>query len=177
MNRRAAFSLIEFLTVVAVIGILASLAVSSVGGIMSGRNLARAGDQVLDQFSLARQSALSKNARVRWLITSVADGRNGDPAAFRRMQLEIFDPAMREWKPLGRSVTFPLAVTADPARSSLLTNSASGATNTVTFLANGRTALNPNDIYALTLADAKTTNNFITIQLYPISGRCRTFQP
>jgi len=174
---RTAFSLIELLVVMAIMGILSALTFTAISGISSGRNLQMGGNMVLDQISLARQSALSKNARVRWQIISVRDGRNEDAAAFRRMQLEVFDPIARAWNPLTRSVTLPLRVVADPARSTLLTNSASGATNTVMFLASGRTGLNPNGVYSLTLFDERKTNNFLTVQLDPISGRCRTFQP
>jgi hypothetical protein len=134
---------------------------------------------VLDQFALARQSALSKNARVRLTITSVRDIRNDDPSAFRKMQSEIFDPVGRSWKPLGRAITFPMTIVADPGKSTLLTNTDTkeGATNTVTFLSGGRADLNPNDVFSLTISSGINTNNFITIQLDPVSGRCRTFQP
>ncbi|HRJ73658.1 MAG TPA: GspH/FimT family pseudopilin [Terrimicrobiaceae bacterium] len=176
-RRHTAFSLVELLVVIAVIGLLAVGSLVAVSGIRAGRNLNQAGILALDQFALARQNAVSKNARVRWLIVSVADARNGDPEAFRKIRLEIFDPAGRAWKPLGRPVTFPVSVVADPAGSTLLTNTAAGATNAVTFLANGRTQLNPNTVHSLTLSDGKNINNFITIQLDPVSGRCRTFQP
>ena len=176
--RNAAFSLIELLAVMAVIGMLATLSLVAMNGIREGRDLNQASSLVLDQLSLARQSALSKNARVRWLIISAPDSRNGDPAAFRRTQLELFSPAARAWQPLGRAITFPTAILADPKNSTnILTNSAAGATNAVTFLANGRPDLNPNNVFSLTLSGARNTNNFITIQLDPVSGRCRTFQP
>lgn len=176
-SSRTAFSLIELLVVIAILGILSVMTITAMSGVTSGRNLQMACNMVLDQISLARQSALSKNARVRLQIISIADGRNNDPPAFRRMQLEIFDPTSRAWNTLTRSVTLPIRVVADPGRSTLLTNSASGATNAVMFLASGRTRLNPNDVYSLTLFDARNTNNYITVQLDPVSGRCRTFQP
>lgn len=177
MSRQSAFSLVELLVVLAVIALLATLTLSAVSGIQAGRTLSQGSSLIVDQFSLARQSALAKNARVRWQIRSVPDERNGDPAAFRRIALDFFDPVARAWKPLNRFVTFPVTIKADPTRSTLLTNAAPGATNTVTFLANGRTTLNPNAIYSLTLSDGKNTDNFITVQLDPISGHCRIFQP
>jgi len=172
---RSAFSLLELLVVMGIIAILATLAISAMGGISAGRNLATGGNLLLDQLSLARQTALTRNARVRWQIFSVADERNGDPAAVRRMQLEYFDPSARTWKMLGRRETLPITIIADPDRSTLLKNGATSGT--VTFLANGRTGLDPNAIHSLTLFDGRSASNFITIQLDPISGRCRTFQP
>jgi len=174
---RFAFSLVELLVVMAIIGILTAVTFTAVNGVRSGRNLSTASDMVLDHFMLARQNALTKNARVRWQIVSVPDDRNGDASAFRRLQLEIFDAAARQWKPLRRPASLPLTIFADPARSTLLTNNAAGATNAVVFLSSGRTWLNPNGNYTLTLCDDKNTNNFITLQLDPLSGRCRTFQP
>ncbi len=172
-----AFSLIELLVVVAIVGILSALSITAIQGIRSGRALHQAGDLVLDQLALARQSALSRNARVRWMLISVPDNRNNDPAGFRRMQSEIFDAGARAWKPLGRSVVLPMAVVADPTRSNLITNAADGATNSVVFLASGRTRLDPSTGHWLTLSEARNTNNFIAIQIDPVSGRCRTFQP
>jgi len=176
-HNRSAFSLIELLVVVAVIGILAALSLPAFNRIRAGKNLTTGSNMVLDQFAIARQTALSKNARVRWQLISVADPRNGDPAGFRRIRLEIFDPAARQWKQDGRQIVLPLSITADPARSTIVTNQAEGATNDIVFLAGGRTGLDPNAVYSLTLHDGKNTNNYITVQLDPVSGRCRTFQP
>jgi len=171
------FSLIELLVVVAVIAIMAALSLPAFNAIRSGKNLSTGSDMVLDQFSIARQTALSKNARVRWQIISETDSRNGDPAGFRRIRLEIFDPAARAWKQHGRPTLLPLSITADPSRSTIVTNQSVGATNEVVFLSSGRTSLDPNAIHSLTLHEGKGTNNFITLQLDPVSGRCRTFQP
>ena len=171
------FSLIELLVVMAVIGILAALSLPAFNRIRAGKNLTTGSNMVLDQFAIARQTALSKNARVRWQLISVADPRNGDPAGFRRIRLEIFDPAARQWKQDGRQIVLPVSITADPARSTIVTNQAAGATNDIVFLAGGRTGLDLNAVYSLTLHDEKNTNNYITVQLDPVSGRCRTFQP
>lgn len=177
MKPRGAFSLIELLAVIAIIGLLAALSVVAMNGIRAGRDLEAAASTTLGQISLARQNALTKATRTRWALISAPDDRNNDPAAFRKMRLEIFDPARRVWEPLGRTVVFPVGVVADPSRSTLLTNVASGATNTVTFFGNGRAAQDPAAIHSLTLFNSINTNNFITIQFDPVSGRSRSFQP
>lgn len=173
------FTLIELLVVVALMAVLLSLSAIGFQGIRSGQNLKQGGTMVLNQLSLARQSAVSKNARVRWMVYSTKDDRTGDPEAFRKMQLEIFDPSAREWKKHTRAIVLPAAVALDPARSPILTNVSPGSSNSITFLPSGRTELDPNrkPDHSLTLADLRNTNNFITIQLDPVSGRCRTFQP
>ena len=180
-RKSKAFTLTELLVVMALMAVLFALSAAGFLGIRSGQSLKQASSQVLDQLSLARQSALSKNARVRWVVYSTNDERNGDPAAFRRMQLEIFDPTARQWKKHARAALLPVSIVFDPARSPLLTNATTtaGTSNSITFLASGRTELDPNNKrnHALTLADLRSSNNFITIQLDPISGRSRTFQP
>jgi prepilin-type N-terminal cleavage/methylation domain-containing protein len=174
----SAFSLIELLTVVAIIGILAALTIPAASSILAGRNLTTGANMLVDQLVSARQAASAKNARIRWHIISTNDPRNGDSAGFRRMQAEIFDPVGRQWSPSGRAVVLPLTITADPLRSTLLTNQAANATNSIEFLPGGRTAVpNPSGIYSITLHNGRNTNNFVTIQIDPVSGRCRTFQP
>ena len=174
---RSGFSLVELLVFVVLMAILAALSLPAFNGIRSGNLLSTGSGLVLDQFAIARQTALSRNARVRWQLISIPDSRNGDPSGFRRLRLEIFDPATRQWNQHGRPITLPISITADPARSTIVTNPAGGATNEVIFLSNGRTGLDPNAVHSLTLYDGKNTNNFITVQVDPVSGRCRTFQP
>lgn len=173
------FSLLELLVVIAILGILLVISTISLRSIRSGQNIRQAGGSLVDQLATARQSALSHNTRVRCVILSTGDDRTGEPAAFRRMHIEIFDPAARRWKQDSRGVFLPVGVVVDPSRSPMLTNASPGSSNSITFLPSGRTDLNPNGKRSavLTLADLKNTNNFISVQLDPVSGRCRTFQP
>lgn len=75
MNRsRSAFSLVELLIVVAIIGIIAGFGVPAVTGVLRGSALTTATSQLTDTLSLARQHAISKNRTVE-----VRFYRFGDP--------------------------------------------------------------------------------------------------
>jgi uncharacterized protein (TIGR02596 family) len=68
-----AFSLIELLVVVAVIGIIATFAIPAVSGILKGNSLTTASSMLVDQLSLARQYSLSKNRIVEVRFYRMAD--------------------------------------------------------------------------------------------------------
>lgn len=70
---KRAFSLVELLVVVAVIGIVATFAVPAVSGMLRGSALTTAASTVVDQMSLARQHALSKNRLVEARLYRFAD--------------------------------------------------------------------------------------------------------
>ena len=73
-SSRRAFSLIELVVVIAIIAIVAAFAVPAVGDIMKGSKLTQASQMLVDQFNLARQSALSRNRSIE-----VRFYRFGDP--------------------------------------------------------------------------------------------------
>ncbi len=73
-SSRRAFSLIELVVVIAIIAIVAAFAVPAVGDIMKGSKLTQASQMLVDQFTLARQSALSRNRSIEVRIY-----RFGDP--------------------------------------------------------------------------------------------------
>ena len=73
-SSRRAFSLIELVVVIAIIAIVAAFAVPAVGDIMKGSKLTQASQMLVDQFTLARQSALSRNRSIE-----VRFYRFGDP--------------------------------------------------------------------------------------------------
>jgi uncharacterized protein (TIGR02596 family) len=190
---RAAFSLIELLLVMSIIALLASASILAVQGITSGRNITLAGSMVLDQMSLAQQTALTKNTRVRWQIVEVPDNRTGEDESYRLIRLQIFEPSNRTWRTLNQQL-LPISISADARQnfyfSTLLKDAhqiddltydgqrgASAAASSIVFLPNGRTSLNPSAIYSLTLHNPRKTNDFITIQVNPVSGRTRTFRP
>ena len=71
--RKRAFSLVELLVVIAVIGIVATFAIPAVQGMLRGSSLNTAGSALVDQMSLARQHALTKNRIVEVRFYRFAD--------------------------------------------------------------------------------------------------------
>lgn len=187
---RAAFSLVELLFVVAIMAVLVSLIIPAVQGVISSRNLGEAGGVIMTQLQAARQAALTRNAAVQWQILKVPDARNGDPSAFRLVRTLIMEPGSREWKPLGRPEWLPQATWVDEAndRSPMLgqltnaTNlpssisSSSSEAAWLIFDGAGRASVDRDGNW-LTLVGRSNTNDFVTVQIEPVSGRVRTYRP
>lgn len=70
MTRRA-FSLVELLVVVAIVGLLAVLAVPGVSSTLEAQNISRAGRMVADELALARQEAMTRNRHVEVRIVKI----------------------------------------------------------------------------------------------------------
>ncbi len=187
-----AFTLLEVLVVMAIIVVIVSLSSVSIQGIGSGHKLTTAMGMVTDQIALARQTAISKNARVEWQLIKVPSTATGQDEAFRLIRLRIFEPKARRWRAIGRSQVFPVSIIAAPESSTLL---APGSTQTIedltyegqsgqtaeaamiTFHANGRLSMHSAAAHSITLLDPKYPNNFVTIQIDPVFGQTRTFRP
>lgn len=73
-RRRSAFTLIELLIVVVIIGIIAGFGIPAMSGLMRGSALTQAAGQLTDNVALARQHAITKNRAVE-----VRFYRYGDP--------------------------------------------------------------------------------------------------
>lgn len=70
---RNAFSLVELLIVILIIGIVAGFAVPAVQGMLRGSLMSQASSQLVDAMALARQTALSKNRIIEVRIYRFAD--------------------------------------------------------------------------------------------------------
>lgn len=70
---RHAFSLVELLIVILIIGIVAGFAVPAVQGMLRGSLMSQASNQLVDAMALARQTALSKNRIIEVRIYRFAD--------------------------------------------------------------------------------------------------------
>lgn len=73
MKTRHAFTLVELLVVVAVMGLLMALVVPAVTGMMQGSQLTAAGQLVMGQLDLARQEAIAQDAIIQVRFYKFAD--------------------------------------------------------------------------------------------------------
>jgi uncharacterized protein (TIGR02596 family) len=93
---RAAFSLVELLVVITIIGIIAGFAVPAVTGVIRGSALTQASQMITEQFSLARQLALSKNRAMEVRLYQFADPEVPDeviatPATWQYRGFQVFE--------------------------------------------------------------------------------------
>ena len=81
------FSLVELLVVMAILIVLMALTLPAINSTMQANNLTHATQAVLDELSLARQSATSKNRVVETRFYRFADPASGSPdQRFRALQ-------------------------------------------------------------------------------------------
>jgi uncharacterized protein (TIGR02596 family) len=118
---KRAFSLVELLVVVAVIGIVATFAVPAVQGMLKGSSLTSAASAMVDQMSLARQHALSKNRIVEMRFYRFADPempgeKVQDPSTGHFRGLQFFEMAESGiLVPASKMAMFPDTIIMNPS--------------------------------------------------------------
>lgn len=111
--QRAAFSLLELLVVVAILSILMVLTMPSLNSTLRGLQLTQGTQTILDQISLARQSAISKNRVVEIRFYRFADPSGpASQQGYRAVQsFELQDDGTA--KPLDRMRRLPEGIILD----------------------------------------------------------------
>ena len=96
--RASGFTLVELLTVMAIIGLIAAFVVPSASSILKGSQLTQSTQIVTDQLGLARQRALSRNRSVEVRFYKYGDpeipGQTASNGNYRAFQtFEVIDPS------------------------------------------------------------------------------------
>lgn len=190
----AGFSLVELLTVMAIIVLLITLMIPAFQSIALGSSLSRGGQIISDQCALARQMAVSRNSQVQVRFVWLTDA----PAGYRAIQLWGQGTNFSDFVPLTRLTMLPegISLASNAALSPLLTGTATIKTNGIfpgkgtlsycgfRFKSGGGTDLPYNSTNAfLTAVYARNSDasalpaNYCIVQIDPVSGRAKTYRP
>jgi uncharacterized protein (TIGR02596 family) len=201
------FTLVELLVVLAITAILATLAIPSISSMMRSYQLDSTGQGVINQLTLARQTAQTKGYAVQVRVYQLPDynqAANSSPSVYRGMQTFVeSSPGASDTvtiTPITRPSFFQSGtiLLADNTKSTLLTLAVATPTSTdpvlpnyqsnykyivFRFLPTGQTDLtNAQNCLTLIMENAAITSsglpaNFQTIQIDSINGAIRSFRP
>ncbi len=202
-----AFTLLELIMVMAIVGILAVFVVPAFNSINRASSLTNSAALVVDQLTRARQEALSQNRIVEVRFYKLP-GEVGTSPAYRAFRIYIYDESVQFASPLTAVLklspgmiiledrSFSTLLNADSNKRALdpVTDIIPGQRDPVTYQAfrfrpSGGTDLDPNgapgpdkwffSVKSETDPPAGTypAHNYITATIDPVSGRIRIFRP
>lgn len=199
-----AFTLIEMIVVVSIVGVLITFSAPHVSGVLNATRLRNAGDTVYNRLLEAQSLALLFNTDAELRIYAVPDLI--DPTSrptLRKMRVLTLQPPDADaadaaassgvFEPAGGIISLDqeVEINPEPTHSSIVdlgfTEPAEedlhGRYVAVRFRSDGSASLLPGRPWFLTLhakdAHLRGTKlrNFVTIQIDPATGRLRSFQP
>ena len=193
----SAFSLIELLVVVAIIGLLMTAAVPAINSVLENGRLTQAATLVVNQFTLARQKASAENKNITLRFIRKDDD---DDSPYDCIQLVTLDSATNA-TPVSRLITLPMqtAIASNTGLTSLMSLTESTANSTqdpslpelgtsylykqCTFRPRGSLDLNiQSNWFATVVLQRNASNttapaNFATIQVDPVNGGLQVYRP
>jgi uncharacterized protein (TIGR02596 family) len=192
-----AFSLIELLVVISIIGILSAAAIGGLSNVARSSNLTSAAQRLGDQFALARQTAVARNLPVEVRIYDLPDYDLTIGNLMRGIQLYLSDGT-----PVSRPLLFPqrVIISTNTTASPMISFMDSGTTNFSSFGNRSYKSftIRPNATLSVTNAnsltdancfitlhhenDAKpdggiTPANFATVQINPVTSKVTILRP
>ena len=137
-----AFTLVEMIVVMAIIGIMLALTLPAVTSLTRSRSLTSGGDMVTNMIALARQTATSKNTMSALVLLGAQGSADADYRAFTVLHYSLDQQIWVQDTPWASLPTGIIVDCSDPTNCTFLTNSpapfpdlASGQTNPpVTYL-------------------------------------------
>jgi len=168
----SAFTLIELLVVVAMMGILLVLVIPAWNHISVGMTLTRASDSLGDAIVMARQEASSQGREVRIVFLNQGTNEN---RGFQVMKITQNADGTTNSNAITRKIWLPDSVMLSETASPLLNVEADF--KGFRFRGGGKPGSLSSTNNYLTLKPNQTTNNFIVLQVNPLTGRVQKYQP
>jgi prepilin-type N-terminal cleavage/methylation domain-containing protein len=108
------FSLVELLTVMAIVSVLASVTIPAIASVFKGRSTAGAADVVSNVAGVARQTAMSKGVPVAMVVSRNSGTGVSDSQGILLLS-GVYDAASNSttWTPIGAWHRLPSSVAAD----------------------------------------------------------------
>lgn len=187
----AAFSLVELLVVIVILGVLTSLAIPAFQSISRGRNVAEAGQLLTDRLAQARQYAALKNREVEVRFIELKE--NG-VSSYRAIQLWMADASGSSPSMIGRVDKLPVGtiissraelsplLTADPSIRGSMNVSGYGncAYSGIRIDSAGSLggSITTNDFLTIHAEQDQTVPplNYFTLRVNPVTGRVTEYR-
>jgi uncharacterized protein (TIGR02596 family) len=197
-RRAPAFTLIEVLAVIVIVAGLMVVTAPAIQGAMKASRLRDAADLAFNQIAEAQQLALMADTETEVRIYAAKDIVSPESLPqLRKIELYALRPSAdgsgndQNFEPVGRGVTLhpSMIISREAKHTSLISlgfqsdeRANKGQYLAFRFHPDGSTNLGAGQEWFLTVVDEQATalkrhTNFITVQVDPVTGRLRTFQP